>query len=1092
MTKLHVFADMDKIPVYDAVNNPASGQGPGEAYGPVVGDETTQFRVTSRFILDETATAYAATTGVVFVQPVAGSTDLVNLVLQPLYSLDEGFMPVKYFIYRGLRRANFVDANDDVIQASSPDATDLITDIWATFNQLKIDDPDNTDTAPSNKSIGFHHNGDPDSQELDAVFFEPNPDHQLHLVHKGMSIGVFEAGNHAGFEIMLKDHKHTPDLGMARASEHIVQVAAAGSMPGNEPIATMRKREEILNFIDPAAYFMMFYESGVEYKTSTGTATVITGFSNIYNNIVNKFYTKNVFYLDIRNENGYSINYYKDNQGQSGGLDYGRHFEMELDGSGMQEQVYYQNYWPLFTLPSTFPPDTVNDKRLLGLAFRVEYNPEPLVYLDYGFLPDDFPGQTTGAAQFVDILPPPPLATWSDTVEIAIPNIPSLAGNTIPAYLMRLYIVRKTQPAGGLPVTGVPRTHYLDNVFGPILAAPAYQTPQPAQWRVDLGKKYLNASKELGFEAMVQTGMAFSATEIIFFAEILNLRSDASLGDDQLNQKTLGTQTTANDSVANGLKERRFTSQEEELQKVEVEPGVYVATLNNRNHKRNLFMLSITKTEYEDRLLPAAGSLNPELHEVYLNLFDFAIHENSDGLHYAEYHIKVSGLDAGGDYQEILPLMGQFKIYTFDRMFFNTDAAGSNLDAEEDKTNPNAYIEVDDLIDLVKDVETVYVDNYENVHLTTPDTPLNTSVRMRVHYYGTTKSETIEGLEKGRAYLEGKVLEMAIINSEYEEIVEMDLASGSYIGQQKRRLYSWDLTSNNGITYKKLTAKADENVIQDNPGPYINVPKPGQTVPPEMQIKELVDLGHVLYGFDSLATPGVSKGYECYNTFISNDFAGFIPDLVTPIADVLYHEEKGESAYKGELYAPSTADLNQYFEISAPEPDLLGDADGIGLYRAYEMLNGNADLRFSDVLTLYYKGAGELRPGLTISGPHTYYTVAYRWFIVAEFFSFVTPVPPTTDTYNWLPDLPDTDPVWSGVKDDLKIRMYNFTKFWYNTLDNFSLTGITLFSGYCHVIDIPSTQESNIDDNIEIILHQKFASYIKTKILEESSEIILT
>ncbi len=67
MSEVHFFIELDKLPIWD-VANPALGQGPDRANGPVVGKETEHYRVTSKFQLGVDAMAYAVCRGTVFVQ----------------------------------------------------------------------------------------------------------------------------------------------------------------------------------------------------------------------------------------------------------------------------------------------------------------------------------------------------------------------------------------------------------------------------------------------------------------------------------------------------------------------------------------------------------------------------------------------------------------------------------------------------------------------------------------------------------------------------------------------------------------------------------------------------------------------------------------------------------------------------------------------------------------------------------------------------------------------------------------------------------------------------------------------------------------
>lgn len=121
---------------------------------------------------------------------------------------------------------------------------------------------------------------------------------------------------------------------------------------------------------------------------------------------------------------------------------------------------------------------------------------------------------------------------------------------------------------------------------------------------------------------------------------------------------------------------------------------------------------------------------------------------------------------------------------------------------------------------------------------------------------------------------------------------------------------------------------------------------------------------------------------------------------------------------------------------------MYGNADAIGIFRAYQVLNeytSNAGiLKLSDVFTLYYKGASELRPEIGISSTPLYslFTVQNRWKMFSLFFGFLRE--DGTGGYFWVPDAPS---LWSNVKAPYSIsnpngrdysnRLYHFAEFWF-------------------------------------------------------------
>ncbi len=511
--KFHFFTQADIIDT----------QPDDKAYGPVKNSESTEYRLTSMFTVSVKAEAYAVCDGTVFVQEIP-STDYVNLILKPTVSdLENGFTPVEYFIYRGLKKENFVTNAGTIVPQNDANSTGLTNGIWADAAIFQTLDPSFVSTE---KAFGWDKNSLPGTTLLTEIFYENNNDIQLTHVYQGTLLGYFGSGLSIlnGFEIVLKDRLYLPDLNMVRAEENKIVVSAPGGtdIPGNEPIATMREREKILNFVDPAAYFMLFYEGGIHVRNKNLPSVNCFGYSDIYNTVVSNFHTSNTLYIDIRNENGYSLNYYKDNEGLINGTDYGKHINYSFDGNNFSPIEYYTNYWPIFSI--TPLANTANNYTIIHLKFQNQYNPTPLVYLDFAqqFRFNIGNGELyfpTGSWKFLDetVSVPAPLV-WSNGVHLGCPNINSLSGNTQPAWIIKIMNIRPTIAVGiPLPPSVVLKTHYADNLFGPIQPLPNYLGNGQSQWVTGTGKKYINAFRELGIAGIFETGLGVSSDDVLFY-----------------------------------------------------------------------------------------------------------------------------------------------------------------------------------------------------------------------------------------------------------------------------------------------------------------------------------------------------------------------------------------------------------------------------------------------------------------------------------------------------------------------------------------------------------------------------------------------
>ena len=140
--------------------------------------------------------------------------------------------------------------------------------------------------------------------------------------------------------------------------------------------------------------------------------------------------------------------------------------------------------------------------------------------------------------------------------------------------------------------------------------------------------------------------------------------------------------------------------------------------------------------------------------------------------------------------------------------------------------------------------------------------------------------------------------------------------------------------------YDHLTAHADENSVQDNPSPYI-----------VLDNGEKLDVGHMMLELDALIHPGAGAPYTTYG--VPNiDPSSWVADLGIAAVWMQHHEDEGEQ--HGD--APrniANPDMDEYYDMSAPIEDIIGDVDSFGVYGEYQA-DPNAPL--STILRRYYLG----------------------------------------------------------------------------------------------------------------------------------------
>ena len=999
----------------------------------------SEFRITSRFTVKNIrpAKAYAITEGRVIIQPVIGKEGTtVNLILEPS-KLTNSIFPVKFFIYRGLKLSSFISNNK-----IAPDGTsEFVDQINTEFREWKEMHPDSLLEKPPLGRIAYDKKDDDENILLDTIFNQPYGDFGLAYATPGMHLGDFDNTGKIGIEIVLRDFHFKTTLGTARLEDNIISVfpPQSSDIPGNENIAKMGEREQILDFIDPAVFYSYLYRTGVAYKESNQPENIFLTDnkipSDVYNKLLKFFMSKNTVYIDIRNENGYSLNYYKDNKNEDDPENTGH---LKINNT---EVNYYAAYWPVYTV-------NIEDKgsEILNFQFnfRKKYNPKPLLYIENGdtrksIQLGNFPG---GRDRFLyerqEIPQPPDLDDWwSDKFTVYTPNFPDLPGFTSPAWLIKLILVRPVLPElVPLPPTAIPRTNYLDNIFGPIHEEPPYISVDQTNF-ISLGKKFLNAMNELGFSGMVEVFFGrYSDAEVIYIAEIID-------GFDA-NSNIINNLKNINNQVIISSPEKPLVVFNRTLEKyeivnkksiIDIEPPKYTITDTGNMDKENKFLMFLLTDGEFTSARTAANALDPSLHDVYFSFDNYSQGTDSRGHGYGNYRVRISGLDNLGNYLNISAHAGELFAYTENKYLVATSDAAENSEVEETCTDPNAYFDVDRLIEFIKRVEESYPD--ENL--------LRILTRIRVEYYGWGSQgdgffgkvinvaafllsipcwdryfikQTPERVNNDPLISEYTSFDaesvVSILFDQYLSSIEdsIDLILRNY---SIRRLYKSNLDKD---AYMHLTAHGDENYRRENPGPYIYDPN---------GLK--FDFGHAIYGMEVLIDNiSISNFYgEGWNIKASIILAGYLADIGIAIGEYYYTFAKEEipAGLKSKIYypiiegQPTIEDMDRFYEISAPNEDILGDVEAFGWFRAYKsMVAINPNVKFSEVLHYYYKYNFEES-----------YTNRWKLFCETDlqysdrptrgiYNRFITP---SNGAYIWDPDITD-----------INTQLDNFCEFWYN------------------------------------------------------------
>jgi hypothetical protein len=1085
---LHFFINPNTLP----------DQGSNDSYGVI---DDTRFRVSSVFNLSGQSMAYAVTSGVVFVQ-LQQDPGKVNLVLKPHGQINgHGIPKVEYFVYRGLDASDFY--NNQTGFLTDKGVSDYIDRVWADFEKAKeqglVDG-----TVPHKNRTGFEWNDAEGPTFLDYAMKMGDP-FGFSPINAGETLGRFAIGK-IGFDVILQD-KRAITLRDVRKEENIIEAATPSGIPGNLLIEQMREREAILNYVDPCAFFL---------ATPSGEKILSNGgpIENFYNEVAAKFQTtKDKIYLDIRNENDYSLNYYKDQGVNPAGEIDGFHFSFGFGGSSTVPSNYYENYWPLMVF------ETSSQK--LSIRFRTRYNPEGVVYADRALSIEQNWIEGSKKFQFDKSLENAganPQPEWSDAFSYGIPPVGGM--------YMRLYICRMKvvdTPDLPLPSTAFKRSNFLDNVFGPLNFNYSYHDlPASTQWFADLGKRFINARDELGFVCMTEVVAGFSDSSVLFQAKII--AKDRGIPEDTVpatSAATGGTEILEAQSL--------YTNQPPTIARKY--GGYYIVD----NQLEDFFFI-MTNEEYYDKIYPAAQNFNIALHDLFVNLTfqgDYEI-PGVEGAPSISIHIvyaNISGFDSDGNYQSIAPVGGQIGCNTLNKRHFCTNEIGEEIYNNKIESSgiqfSDAYLDIDTFIACIQAVEGIYSDTLslatQNIG---PDSLLDTATRIRVHYYGKFASFLLDPIGQGKGIALNNAILWANTEKSYDD-TEMG-ANGEPFSVVKKeflqlRKSQMESVPNGSKYYTHLTSQADENGIKDNPGPILILDSLFVT-----GAKEQMDIGHLLYGFEaSVRVPDelhpfqhlndinnvasqqpeghwVGVHYRGYNIQHPFDFAGILGDLGISAGDYFFHLVTGKKP--DEPYYPANPDIDRYYETSSPDADLLGDVDAVCLNVAYRKTEPKNELKLSQLVEFYYKEI-PLPPSFSINSTNLpdyiskYHSVFHRWLIFSQYLGFLKQLGgPSSDSYVWLPSLPNNDPEWAPIRDNWLLRMRNFMEFWggrrkgslrvfiWNTISNQNVdlppAAVYRFENWPEYSSHPNFLQ-NINNIAEQIFIERFLQFIKSKLQSE-------
>lgn len=592
---------------------------------------------------------------------------------------------------------------------------------------------------------------------------------------------------------------------------------------------------------------------------------------------------------------------------------------------------------------------------------------------------------------------------WTQEFSFVTPNISSFVPgqNSLVSYL-KLFNVRTTQPEISIPSSGFPKETPIDNIFGPITDYPLQWPSNETNWRVYPKKRFYVGPNSI---LVGESGVERSNNAITFYFRVLNeyYLLDPFLTEDYKNQITSSfmppsgkSQNSNKEKVISDYLNDDLTYQTDfELRKDNVAVNTLVIpikyffnkTLSNRNLQ--YIELSISKSEFEDQVLPALATLDTTVQEPMFTIDAFHLKTDNNGKKYRDGVISIGGIDTNGIYQRNQPSGGNIYIYTRDMLSFDSIPVNTNLQLPSNH-DPNAYFNFSDLIDYIQATEDVFTASPFN------DSSISFVTRLRVMYYG------------------GFIFNAVIPDLDYRD-------NSPKFKEKEIHKSVMQSSSLQREAFIHLISRADENLDGDNPSPYLI----------DTSNSREIDLGHVLYGLQALQfplenspDPKNGKVFLAYN-LKGIHYASWVADVGIAVGTNERHIYDGHVPVAvrkyGNIYYPENPDIDRYFEISAPEPDLEGDVDAYGLWKAWEEVESlNPEFKFSDVLKYYFQNP---------NSDNNFYHYGNRYFIFCLETGIVTQI--SGDNYSW--------PDYVNLPTSLLEPIEWMASFWFDQYNEFDI-----------------------------------------------------
>jgi hypothetical protein len=556
MSDLFFFTDLDLLDGHGGGN----AQSAADAFGP---QSASAFRLNSKHRSNSAIApkAYAAVKGYVLIHPIPNDSAHVNLILkpfaQPATNSSLGPPPIRFFIYRGVKKDSLVVSGSDPEVLVPGGSIDMVDKIRSTYKY----------SATAEAPLARFLTSGLATAPLDSSFAAIS----LPSIAAGMSIGRFDPAGF-GFEIVLDDIGFDPDLAFASRNhdDGSVYTVTLGSGTAADNFITRAQKEFILHFLDPCAFYGNLYFAGLTAKKSDGGAITVIGRKAATRNdiltILGKFETKDRAYIDIRNENDRSYNYYgfvndpaKKNLYSIYTDDVDVTFVNPDGAKPAPSTNYYGTFdWPILIVKnSQFSPGNAKQKNIVSIRLPRGNNDNATLFVSIGIRNDGPPAADLDAKKssegrsFVD-LQLQPGATNYDAFDLVIPNDHTAGATTIIPTYSRLRYIRRVAAVDLFTDPADYEVQFADNIFTPLILKNKLTTSANLRISVYENEQYVdlsNVDQISRCEYIGNTGIALSANNVTLFCYPLYEQRKSDSGKAKKISQTTSPSTTASEFI---------------------------------------------------------------------------------------------------------------------------------------------------------------------------------------------------------------------------------------------------------------------------------------------------------------------------------------------------------------------------------------------------------------------------------------------------------------------------------------------------------------------------------------------------------------